>query len=155
MERREDIYGASEAARVLNVTPGRIRQLLESGELEGFKDGGRWKVPQRAVHARLEEFPRRMRETATDAPENVREMQSRVEHLQHQLGRLERQTELEEITRSTLEGQLDRERERADEERDRLLRERDEERRRADELQRQLDEEQRRGFWSRLFGGGG
>lgn len=143
MQRREDIYGASEAAKILNVTPGRIRQLLESGELEGVKDGGRWRIPRRAVHARLEENPRRVRETAPDTPESVRELQSRVEHLQYQLGRLEGQRELEAVARSTVEETLRRERERGDDLQ-----------RRADELRVELDRERGRGFWSRLFGGG-
>lgn len=42
----------------------------------------------------------------------------RVEILQRELGRFEGRLELEEMTRSTLEAQLQREQERADQERD-------------------------------------
>jgi hypothetical protein len=32
----EDFYTADEAARILRLTPGRIRQMLRTGELEGI-----------------------------------------------------------------------------------------------------------------------
>ncbi len=31
----EDFYSVDEAARILQLTPGRIRQMLRAGELEG------------------------------------------------------------------------------------------------------------------------
>lgn len=31
----EDFYSVDEAARILKLTPGRIRQMLHAGELEG------------------------------------------------------------------------------------------------------------------------
>ena len=31
----EDIYSVDEAARILKLTPGRIRQMLRAGEIEG------------------------------------------------------------------------------------------------------------------------
>lgn len=143
----EDTYSVPETAKILNVTPGRVRQLLDAGELDGQKDGGRWRVAQRSVHARLEDHPRTSRQAAQDDAESAAELRARVEHLQYQLGRLEGQRELEATTRSTLQEQLDRERRRADEERQR-----------ADELQARLDAERERasrGFWARLFGGRG
>ncbi len=142
METKPDTYSVPEAAKVLRVTDGRVRQLLDAGEIEGEKDGGRWRVYQASVHARLEDHPRRPRQATTQGPETDAELRARVEHLTYQLGRLEGQRELEAVTRSTLQDSLDRERERADEERQR-----------ADELQRRLDSEVSRGFWSRLFGG--
>jgi excisionase family DNA binding protein len=52
----EDFYSVEEAARVLQLTPGRIRQMLRAGELEGVppeESGGRgWKIPMHAVHDR-------------------------------------------------------------------------------------------------------
>lgn len=142
MEQKPDSYSVPEAAKILNVTPGRVRQLLDGGDLEGAKDGGRWRVLQRSVHDRLEDHPRRPRQAATEGPETDAELRARVEHLTYQLGRSEGQRELEGLARSTLQEQLDRERERADEER-----------RRAEKLQGRLDEERGRGFWQRLFGG--
>jgi excisionase family DNA binding protein len=32
----EDFYTVDEAARILRLTPGRIRQMLRAGELEGL-----------------------------------------------------------------------------------------------------------------------
>jgi excisionase family DNA binding protein len=32
----EDFYSVDEAARILKLTPGRIRQMLRAGELEGI-----------------------------------------------------------------------------------------------------------------------
>jgi excisionase family DNA binding protein len=53
----EDFYSVDEAARILKLTPGRIRQMLRAGELEGIapEEGGRgpgrgWKIPMHAVH---------------------------------------------------------------------------------------------------------
>jgi excisionase family DNA binding protein len=40
----EDFYTVDEAARILKLTPGRIRQMLRAGELEGISpedSGGR------------------------------------------------------------------------------------------------------------------
>jgi excisionase family DNA binding protein len=39
----EDFYSVDEAARILKLTPGRIRQMLRAGELEAHWDepGGR------------------------------------------------------------------------------------------------------------------
>ena len=41
-----DSYTPTEAALVLGVTPTRVRQLLQDGELEGARDGaGHWSIP--------------------------------------------------------------------------------------------------------------
>ena len=52
----EDFYTVEEAARVLKLTPDRIRQMLCDGELEGVppREGGPpgWKVPVRVIHGR-------------------------------------------------------------------------------------------------------
>ena len=136
----EDAYTAPQAARVLGLSDRRVRQMLEAGELEGERDGsGKWWMPQRAVHAALEDrgSPRvRSREqraapprpdAAGEAPappqrgpggpESVRELVSRVESLSYRLGRSEARAELTERAESTLR-----------EERDRLSRELEEER---------------------------
>jgi excisionase family DNA binding protein len=128
----EDFYTTGEAARVLRVTEARVRQMLGSGELEGERDEltERWRIPQHAVHARLEK--RRPREAPTSAVD-AREWMERVETLQRELGRLEGRLELTEQTESTLREQLQRERERAD--------------RLEDELR-----EARLPWWRRMFG---
>jgi excisionase family DNA binding protein len=132
-----DYYGVAEAAKVLRITQPRVRQLLLSGELEGHKtpESDRWKIPQHAVHARLEY--RRPREAAT-SPQDAQDMSAWVEQvreLERALGRLEGQRELTEQTASTLRESLERERDR------------------ADRLEAELQAERTKGFWARLFGG--
>ncbi len=58
MAREADHYNVDEAARILGVSPARVRQMLRAGELEGERgrelmEGvpGPWRVPASAVHA--------------------------------------------------------------------------------------------------------
>lgn len=134
-----DYYSVSEAARVLRVTQPRIRQLLISGELEGHKTVGsdRWKIPQHAVHARLERKGSREGSVRPPKATEAQPEYRRVEELARELGRLEGRLELSEQTESTLRETLQRERQR------------------ADRLEEVLEEERSKGFWARLFGGGG
>jgi hypothetical protein len=50
-----ETYTVEEAARVLKRTPGRIRQMLRSGELSGEHEGGDerkpWRVHKWSAHA--------------------------------------------------------------------------------------------------------
>lgn len=132
-----------QAARVLRLTDGRVRQMLRSGELEGVRDheGAPWRIPMHAVHALRESRPGRA-ERPPNAPESPEEDRDRVEALIRELGRLEgamrTRQELTELAESTLREQLQRERERAD---------------RLEEELREARERERRGFWARLFGG--
>ena len=82
-------YTAMQAAHILRLTPTRVRQLLQSGELEGERDeAGHWLIPARAVHERLE---RLRRESFLEAvgydPSSVREgsLQELVEVLSSQV----------------------------------------------------------------------
>ncbi len=142
-----DYYSVDQAARVLKVTPGRIRQMLGSGELDGEKDdNGRWRIPAHVVHDRPRpprvERPRRgdgsedVSASTSEPPgssQNLSEMLDRVSRLERELGRSEGARELEAVARSTLEEQLKRERERAD---------------RLEEELRQS----RRSWWRKFFG---
>lgn len=49
---------ASEAARRLGVTPGRVTQMLDAGQLSGWREGHRTWVTLDSVKARIEEKPR-------------------------------------------------------------------------------------------------
>jgi excisionase family DNA binding protein len=140
-DRGGDYYTTGEAARVLGVTESRIRQMLLAGELEGERDPTteRWRIPQHAVHARLE--TRRPRER-TEQSLSATEWLERVEVLQRELGRLEGRLQLTEQTESTLRETLERERQRADRLEEQLSAERE-----------KLEAERSKGFWSRLFGG--
>jgi len=146
----EDVYTPAEAERILArtgkpITERRIRQMLQAGELEGYRDGsGRWHVLQSEVHRLRDERPREQ-ERLPGAPESGSELLEVVRALEREIGRLEGRLELEEQTESTLR-----------EERDRLAAEleaeRAERRRLAERLEAERDRP-RRGFWSRLFGG--
>jgi hypothetical protein len=58
MAKEADYYTVDEAARILGMSPARVRQTLRSGELEGERreeriEGvlGPWRIPARAVRA--------------------------------------------------------------------------------------------------------
>jgi excisionase family DNA binding protein len=147
----EDFYSVDEAARILKLTPGRIRQMLRAGELGGIppeESGGRgWKIPMHAVHDR--DRPARARPSEPpESPERLSELEVEVRTLRYELGLSRGRLELTETAESTLR-----------EERDRLLAERDQQRERADaereraeRLQAELDRA-RLPWWRRVFGG--
>jgi excisionase family DNA binding protein len=137
----EDYYTTTESARILGITEGRVRQLLNSGELEGKRDvNERWRIPQHAVHARKEERAPSREPTRLSA--DVKEWIEQVGELRQELGRLEGRLQITEVAESTLRESLERERERAD-----RLEER------AEKLRDELEAERSKGFWARLFGG--
>ncbi len=149
----EETYSPTEASRILSrggrsLSERRIWQMLQGGELEGARDeGGRWRIPRRAVHQLLTERRereelRRESESLPGGPESVRELVARVEALARERGRLEARLELTERAESSLR-----------EERDRLAAELEREREERRRLAERLEAQQRRGFWSRLFGG--
>ena len=50
----EETYTTSEVARILQMSPSRVRTLAADGKLEAERDeAGHWAFPARAVHARL------------------------------------------------------------------------------------------------------
>jgi predicted transcriptional regulator len=167
-------YGVDEAARVLGLSPARVRQMLRSGELEGERreeriEGvlGPWRIPAQSVRAFQER--RAAREATADTvggasqsppgegsaitpseasellSEGVRQLREKVEDLLGELGRLESRLEAAEIQETTLRKSLERESQRA-------------ERERADGLRAELDaerarrNEEPRGAWCRVFG---
>ena len=145
----EETYTTGQAARILRMTDRGVRKMIDRGELEASTDDrGRHLIPQRALHAVLEErrfdaAPAEISvEEATRSAHEARELRERVEGLQRELGRLEGRLELTERTESTMR-----------EERERLERLLEEERTERRRLQEELDAERARGFWQRLFGG--
>ena len=145
----EETYTTGQAARILRMSDRGVRKMIDRGELEASTDErGRHLIPQRALHAVLEERrggtpPAEISvEEATRSAEEARELRQRVEALQRELGRLEGRLELTERTESTVR-----------EERERLERLLEEERAERQPLQEQLDAERSKGFWQRLFGG--
>jgi len=89
-------YTPTEAALILRVSPTRVRQLLQDGELEGQRDAaGHWLIPASAVHERLELLRREsFLEAVGYDPSIVHAMQERAEVLSAQVEML--RTELEE-----------------------------------------------------------
>ena len=157
-----DFYTPQEAERILARTDGpitkrRIRQMLASGKLEGFKDeAGRRRIARHEVHRLMEEQRRPpLPAPLLEEPERITELVNALRDQERQLGRLKARTEISEQTESTLREQLEHERERAEQERKRADAERKwavVERERAERLEPALREE-RKGFWQRLFGG--
>ena len=91
-----DYYTPLQAAHILRLTPARVRQLLQVGELEGERDEvGHWLISAHVVHERLE---RLRRESFLEAvgydPSSVHEMRELVEVLRSQVEML--RTELDE-----------------------------------------------------------
>jgi hypothetical protein len=76
-----------QAAHILRLTPTRVRQLLQGGELEGERDeAGHWLIPSRAVHERLEHLRREsFLEAVGYDPSSVSEMRDVVEVLRSQV----------------------------------------------------------------------
>ncbi len=77
MAQEADYYTPYEAARVLGVSPARVRQLLRAGDLEGERgperfEGvpGPWRIPASALSAYKERTYRRGRQ-AVEAAETV------------------------------------------------------------------------------------
>jgi excisionase family DNA binding protein len=148
----EDTYTTGQAARILDVSDRYIRKLIAEGELEAVRDeGGRHRIPQRAVHAMLEV---RRREEALDADtrehvssgdppgsrQELRDLRRRVEELQRELGRLEGRLELTEKTESSMA-----------EERERLIEALEDERYERRRLQERLEEKRTRPWYRRWF----
>ncbi len=89
-------YTPTEAARILRVSPTRVRQLLQDGELDGERDeAGHWLIPARVVHERAERLRREIFvEAVVNDPSIAHAMQERVEVLRAQVETL--RAELEE-----------------------------------------------------------
>jgi excisionase family DNA binding protein len=143
----QDTYTTAQAARILKVTDRGVRKMIDRGELEARQDErGRHLIPQRAVHAMLEDrratSPAEATVEGPESAEEARELRERVEGLQRELGRLEGRLELTERTESTMR-----------EERERLAQLLEEERAERRRLQEELNTERGKGFWQRLFGG--
>jgi excisionase family DNA binding protein len=77
-----DFYSVDEAARILKLTPGRIRQMLRAGELEGVppeESGERgWKIPMHAIHDRDRPARVEQAQQAPGAPERLSDLEVEV-----------------------------------------------------------------------------
>jgi excisionase family DNA binding protein len=168
---RQEYYTVSEAAKVLDISERRVRQIAQDGKVDGVRTEDGWKIFRYSVHAfrdrRADHTPTRGgRESASEA----REWIERVAALERELGRLEGRLELTERAESTMREDrerlledLDRERERAAQEQARaeevqreaehFIREWEGAQEEARRLREELEAERSKGFWRRLFGG--
>jgi excisionase family DNA binding protein len=166
---RQEYYTVSEAAKVLNISERRVRQIAQDGKVEGVRSDDGWKLFRYSIHTfrdrRADQAPTRgAREPSLEA----REWIERVTTLERELGRLEGRLELTERAESTMREErerlleeLDRERERAAQEQDRaeeverdaeqFVREREEAQEEARRLREELEAERSKGFWRKLF----
>ena len=79
-----DYYSVDQAAKILKRTPGRIRQMLRAGELEGVPpeegEGRGWKIPAHVVHDR--DRPARIERPSearpSESPERLQDLESEV-----------------------------------------------------------------------------
>jgi excisionase family DNA binding protein len=149
----DDYYTVGEAAKILKLTPGRVRQMLRGGELEGKPPEGDqrgWRIPMRAVHDR--ERPDRIERPPEppESPERLSELEVEVRELRYQLGLSRGRLELTEKAESTLREALERERERATQ----VELERVEAQREIEALRSDLEaarQEAARPWWRKLF----
>lgn len=54
---RVDAVTAADAARILNISPARVAQMCESGQLTSWKDGSKRMILRESVNARLLDNP--------------------------------------------------------------------------------------------------
>jgi excisionase family DNA binding protein len=168
---RQEYYTVSEAAKVLDISERRVRQIAQDGKIEGVRSEDGWKLFRYSIHdfrdCRAAQEPARGgRESLSEA----REWIERVTALERELGRLEGRLELTERAESTMREERERlledvarERERAAQEQERaeavqqdaeqFVREREEAQEEARRLREELEAERSKGFWRRLFGG--
>ena len=168
---RQEYYTVSEAAKVLDISERRVRQIAQDGKVDGVRTEDGWKLFRFSVHTfrdrRAEQAPAR---GAREPTSEAREWIERVTALERELGRVEGRLELTERAESTMREErerlledLDRERERAAQEQARaeevqrdseqFIRQREEAQEEARRLREELEAERSKGFWRRLFGG--
>ena len=176
MAREADYYTAHETARVLGVSPARVRQMLRAGELQGERGPSRvegapgpWLVPASAVRAHREGLQARdaantvaMPREEIPQPDQARPDRGKPdspsetsERLSEGVGALRDKAEEILAELDVLEGRL----EAAEVEHLALRETASRERERAERLQAELDarrsggQAQQSGYWRRFFGG--
>jgi excisionase family DNA binding protein len=81
---RQEVYTVAEAAKVLDITERRVRQLAQDGKIEGVREEAGWKVFRYSVHDfrdRRRESQKTLsepRETASEAREWIERVTERT-----------------------------------------------------------------------------
>jgi excisionase family DNA binding protein len=149
---RDTSYTVPEAAKVLGISETRVRQLLRSEEIEATRTGNVWEVSKQSLHSFRDSYePKGKQNNAETLSIETREALDEVKGLTFRLGRMEGRLELESVTRSTLEAQLQREQERVDQERQERIQAQEEAKRLREELEA-ARQEARQSWWQRVFG---
>ena len=108
MSEAEDTYTLAQAAKVLRLSEPQIIQLITEGVLAGAMDeGGRWRIPRRAVHDRLGNRQAVQPPRTHQAAPTTREADFYTPGEAAQLLRLTEFTVLGMLTTGQLEGQQD------------------------------------------------
>jgi excisionase family DNA binding protein len=78
----EVFYSVEEAAKVLKLTPGRVRQMLRAGELEDVPPnqsvGRGWKILMHAVHDRDRPVRAERPQSPPEASQRLAELEAEV-----------------------------------------------------------------------------
>jgi hypothetical protein len=133
---RQEYYTVSEAAKILDISERRVRQIAQDGKVEGVRSEDGWKLFRYSVHdfrdRREAQTPVRAVRGGREPSSEAREWIERVTALERELGRLEGRLELTERAESTMR-----------EERERLLEDLARERERAAQEQEKAEDVQR------------
>jgi excisionase family DNA binding protein len=133
---RQEYYTVSEAAKVLDISERRVRQIAQDGKVEGVRSAEGWKLFRYSVHdfrdRKEAQNPVRAVRGGREPSSEAREWIERVTALERELGRLEGRLELTERAESSMR-----------EERERLLEDLARERERATQEQEKAEETQR------------
>jgi excisionase family DNA binding protein len=133
---RQEYYTVSEAAKVLDISERRVRQIAQDGKGDAVRMEDGWKLFRYSVHDfrdhREAQNPGRVVRGVRERSTEAREWIERVTILERELGRLEGRLELTERAESTMR-----------EERERLLEDLARERERAAQEQEKAEDVQR------------
>src|ERR687898_631815 len=109
---RQEYYAVSEAAKVLNISERRVRQIAQDGKVEGVRSEDGWKLFRYSVHdfrdRREAQNPVRAVRGGREPSLEAREWIERVTLLERELGRLEGRLELTERAESTMRDERER-----------------------------------------------
>ena len=137
---RQEYYTVSEAAKVLNISERRVRQIAQDGKVEGMRSEEGWKLFRYSVHdfrdRREGQNPIRAGRGGREPSSEAREWMERVATLERALGRLEGRLELTERAESTMRAERERLLEELTQERERSTQERE----KAEEIQRDAEQ---------------
>jgi excisionase family DNA binding protein len=134
---RQEYYTVFEAAKVLDISERRVRQIAQDGKIEGVRTDEGWKLFRYSVHGfRDRREAQTLARGGQEPSAEAREWIERVTTLERELGRLEGRLELTERAESTMREERERLLEDLARERERAAQEEE----RAEELQREAEQ---------------